>query len=122
MREKTRQSDPSVAGSGKTDWARLDAMTDEEIDAAALADPDAPPLPPGRRLRRAALAKRIRFGLGLSAEEFSERYHVPLTTLRAWERHETEPDAVAMAFLMAIEGDPEGVASALTSASSRAAE
>jgi hypothetical protein len=25
----------------KTDWARLDAMTDEEVMAAALADPDA---------------------------------------------------------------------------------
>jgi putative transcriptional regulator len=30
--------------SDKTDWARLDAMTDEEVDAAALADPDAQPL------------------------------------------------------------------------------
>jgi uncharacterized protein (DUF4415 family) len=28
----------------KTDWARLDAMTDEEITAAALDDPDAQPL------------------------------------------------------------------------------
>jgi putative transcriptional regulator len=31
---------------GKTDWARLDAMTDEEIMAAALSDPDAQPLSP----------------------------------------------------------------------------
>ena len=29
---------------GRTDWARVDALTDEEIGAAALADPDAPPL------------------------------------------------------------------------------
>jgi len=29
---------------GKTDWSRLEAMTDEEIDAAAGADPDAQPL------------------------------------------------------------------------------
>ncbi len=27
---------------GKTDWARLDAMTDEQIEAAAMTDPDAP--------------------------------------------------------------------------------
>lgn len=27
-------------GPGKTDWARLRAMTDEEIEAAARADPD----------------------------------------------------------------------------------
>ena len=29
---------------GDTDWARLDAMTDEEVTAAALSDPDAQPL------------------------------------------------------------------------------
>lgn len=28
----------------KTDWARLDAMTDEEVEAAALSDPDALPM------------------------------------------------------------------------------
>ena len=28
---------------GKTDWARVDAMTEEEIDAAARSDPDAQP-------------------------------------------------------------------------------
>jgi putative transcriptional regulator len=26
------------------DWARLDAMTDQEIEAAATSDPDNPPL------------------------------------------------------------------------------
>jgi uncharacterized DUF497 family protein len=31
---------------GDTDWARLDAMTDEEVVAAALSDPDAQPLTP----------------------------------------------------------------------------
>ena len=29
---------------GKTDWARVDAMTEEEIDAAARSDPDAQPI------------------------------------------------------------------------------
>lgn len=29
---------------GKTDWARVNAMTDEEVMAAALSDPDAQPL------------------------------------------------------------------------------
>lgn len=28
----------------KTDWARVDALTDEEIEAAVRADPDAPPI------------------------------------------------------------------------------
>ena len=30
----------------KTDWARVDAMTDEEVLAGALSDPDAQPLTP----------------------------------------------------------------------------
>ena len=29
---------------GRTDFARLDRMTEEEVEAAALADPDNPPL------------------------------------------------------------------------------
>ncbi len=28
----------------KTDWARVDALTDEEIEAAVRDDPDAPPI------------------------------------------------------------------------------
>jgi len=28
----------------RTDWKRLDALTDEEIEAAVRSDPDAPPL------------------------------------------------------------------------------
>lgn len=31
------------AGRGKTDWERLRAMTEEEIEANALSDPDNPP-------------------------------------------------------------------------------
>lgn len=30
----------------RTDWARLEAMTEEEIEANAEADPDNPPLTP----------------------------------------------------------------------------
>jgi hypothetical protein len=52
---------------GDTDWARLDAMTDEEVMAAALSDPGAQPLTPEqlakmRRLLadRAAQYRRLR--------------------------------------------------------------
>jgi hypothetical protein len=39
----------------RTDWARLEAMTEEEIEANALADPDNPPLTEEElaRMRRA---------------------------------------------------------------------
>ncbi len=40
-----RQPDGSYReATGKTDWERVNARTDAEIEAAALADPDAPPL------------------------------------------------------------------------------
>jgi putative transcriptional regulator len=40
---------------GETDWARVNAMTDEEVLAAALSDPDAQPLNPEElaKMRRA---------------------------------------------------------------------
>ncbi len=38
--------DPNNPSKGKTDWERVDAMTEEEIHAAALSDPDAQPVAP----------------------------------------------------------------------------
>jgi len=36
--------DPKNPPKGKTDWKRLDAMTEEEVHQVALSDPDNPPL------------------------------------------------------------------------------
>ena len=48
--------------SDQTDWARLDAKTDEELLAAALSDPDAQPLSAEQlaRMRRASRVKVLR--------------------------------------------------------------
>jgi putative transcriptional regulator len=91
------------------DWRRLDALTDEEITAAALKDPDNPPLTDEQlaRFRRPALAKRIRLKLHMGRETFSAAYGIPMETLRAWERHEAEPTAVETAYLRLIERAPE---------------
>jgi hypothetical protein len=37
----------------KTDWARLRAMTDEEVTVAAMSDPDAQPMTPSHSAPRA---------------------------------------------------------------------
>jgi putative transcriptional regulator len=94
---------------GNTDWARLDAMTDEEVRAAALSDPDAQPLGPERlaRMRRVSRVKVLRQRLGMTQAEFAEAFHLPITTLRDWEQHRSTPDAPARALLLAIERDPE---------------
>ena len=62
----------------RNDWSRADAMTDEEIHAAALADPDAQPLTPERlaRMRRKPQEQVIRRALGLSREEFAARFPI----------------------------------------------
>lgn len=103
---------------GKTDWARLDAMTDDEITAAALADPDARPLTDAERARmkRSPRIRVIRRALHLSQEEFAQRYHIPVGTLRDWEQGRCEPDQTAQAYLRVIARDPSGVAKALDTA------
>lgn len=100
----------------KTDWSRVDALTDEEITAAALADPDAQPLPEDwlARAHRGPHPGFLRRKLRLSREEFAARYHFPLDLLTEWEAHKSWPDEVARAYLKAIAADPEGVAKAVT--------
>ena len=90
-------------------------MTDEEVHAAALSDPDAQPLTKEdfARMKRTPRAKIIRRALGLTQEEFSSRYHIPLGTLRDWEQGRTEPDRAMYAYLKVIATMPEDVQEAL---------
>jgi putative transcriptional regulator len=94
---------------GDTDWARVAAMTDEEVHAAALADPDAQPSTDEQlaRMRRVSRVKVLRQRLGMTLAEFALAYHLPVETLQDWERHRSTPDAPARALLKAIERDPE---------------
>ena len=90
-------------------------MTEAEIEAAAKADLDARPMSDDewRTARRVPRVKTMRRALGLTQEEFSARYHVPLGTLRDWEQGRTEPDQPTRAYLTVIARDPEGVRRAL---------
>jgi putative transcriptional regulator len=90
-------------------------MTDDEVMAAALPDPDAQPLTDEQmaRMKRVPRAKTLRRALGLTQEEFAARYHIPVGTLRDWEQGHSEPDPPARAYLKVIAGDPEGVVRAL---------
>ena len=72
-------------------------------------DPDGPPLTDADRdgMRRVAMVKDLRWKLALTQEAFSAAYGIPLATLRAWERRQAEPSAAEMAYLRAIERNPE---------------
>jgi putative transcriptional regulator len=95
-----------------TDWAAVDALTDEEIRAAALSDPDSVPVPvydvPG--LIRLVNVKKLRERLGLTQEAFAATYRIPVGTLRDWEQRRKNPDAPARAYLTVIDRNPEAVA------------
>jgi putative transcriptional regulator len=86
-------------------------MSDEEVVAAALSDPDAPPLTGKRlaRMRRVSRVKVLRHRLGMTQEAFAQAFHLPITTLRDWEQRRSIPDAPARALLLAIERDPEAI-------------
>jgi putative transcriptional regulator len=107
--------DGTMKKTGKHDWSRFDALTDAEVHAAALADPDAQPLTEERlvRMKRVPRARTLRRALGLTQEEFAARYHIPIGTLRDWEQGRSEPDQPARAYLKVIARDPEGVRRAL---------
>jgi putative transcriptional regulator len=100
--------------SKKTD-KELRPMTRSEIERAAHADPDAQPLSSTelRRMKRTPQAKIIRRALGLTQEEFSTRYHIPLGTLRDWEQGRATPDQPTQAYLTVIARSPDSVQQAL---------
>ena len=96
---------------------KLRRITPDAIERAALTDPDARPLTPAdlKRMKRTPQIKVIRRALGLTQEEFSTRYRIPLGTLRDWEQGRAIPDLPTQAYLTVIARIPEGVQRALGS-------
>jgi putative transcriptional regulator len=96
---------------GKSDWARVDALTEEEIEANALSDPDNPPWTDEElaRSRPVPNAKRIRAKLHLTQEQFAGSFNLPLGTVRDWELGRRQPDTAAKNFLRVIEHNPDAV-------------
>lgn len=112
---KSDKVDAKMPGPGGMDWAAFDALTEEEVMAAALSDPDAQPRTPEQlaRGRRMSLAKFTRFKLGLSQEDFANRFGIPIGTLRDWEQHRSKPDQAAESYLKVIAKNPKAVMKAL---------
>jgi len=104
-------------GGNGIDWERINAMSDEEVEANALADPDSAPETEeeiaaawGEQYLRETRAK-----LHMTQAQFSAKFHIPLGTLRDWERGASVPDASARTLLRVIAKDPEAVIRALAS-------
>ena len=101
----------------KTEWARLIAMTEEEIEEAAVADSDNPPLTETelKKLRRVPNPKEIRKRLKMTQQQFAAQFGLPLGTLRDWEQGTREPDSAAKSYLRVIAKNSQAVIQALNS-------
>jgi putative transcriptional regulator len=97
----------------RTDWERLRNMTEEEIEANALSDPEWTE-EDSANSRRVPSAQQIRKKLGMTQVEFAETFDIPLGTLRDWERLPIVPDRAAGNFLIVIERFPQEVIEALS--------
>ena len=120
MSDRTFTLDPSQPrGLSAQARERLDAMTDAQVQAAAEADVDNPPLTLAEleRVAAARAAQRARARAGLTQAAFAERYDVKLGRLRDLEQGRTRaPDRVLVAYLRLIARDPELVAGVLAEA------
>jgi putative transcriptional regulator len=104
-----------------TNWAAIDAMTDDDLTRQIEENPDAAPdlsKPRNRRLFR-MLSKRLppryrvkllRRSLRLTRAEFSRTYGVPM--LQGWQQGLREPDQTALAYLALIAEMPEEIRAA----------
>lgn len=99
--------------------ARLDAMTEEEIEANALSDPDNPPLTEEElaRMETVVLVRNARDAAGMSQPQFAKAFHVTLGRLRDLEQGRTSADSAMRAYLKVIAKDPAFVRKTLEGAS-----
>jgi putative transcriptional regulator len=93
----------------RTDWKRLAEMTEEEIEANALSDPDNPPISDEelKFFRHLVNVREIRQRQRLTQKQFSDRYRIPLGTLRDWEQRGRYPGGVATTLLRIIDKYPD---------------
>lgn len=93
----------------RTDWKRLAEMTEEEIEANARSDPDNPPISDEelKFFRHLVNAREIRQRQQLTQQQFSDRYRIPLGTLRDWEQRGRFPGGAATTLLRIIDKYPE---------------
>lgn len=101
--------DQSSVHVGRTDWDKLDRMSDHDLERIAQSDPDARPLSEGRlsKIGRAPDINRVLDAVGISAESFASKFNVPLATINDWRERETLPNSIERAFLLLLEANPD---------------
>lgn len=101
------------ARKGRTDWKRIDAMTDEDIARQIAEDPDVAP-DMSEALERAEFevvwgidVERVRSRTGLDQTAFARRFGVSQDDLADWETWGRVPNRTIWMYLKLIEREPE---------------
>ena len=97
----------------KTDWRRIDAMTDEDIARQIAEDPDVAP-DMSETLERGEFevvwgidVEQVRSRTGLDQISFAQRFGITLEELTDWETWGRVPNRVIWTYLKVIEREPE---------------
>ena len=90
-------------------------MSEEDLEWAALGDPDAQPLSDQKLARgfRPKALTALRNRLGLTQAEFARQFMLNLRTLQDWEQGRREPEDIVRTYLCVIERNPGAVRAAL---------
>ncbi|HLZ83089.1 MAG TPA: XRE family transcriptional regulator [Caulobacteraceae bacterium] len=106
-----------LRGFTEAERVRLDAMTDEEITAAALSDPDNPPLTEEelQHIDDVWFLRDVRKATGLSQAKFAAAYRINLGRLRDLEQGRTRVDSALRAYYTVIAQRPDVVTACLAS-------
>lgn len=101
VRVRIDPSDPETLKGAYVDLARVDATTEEEIQAQIEEDEKE------AMMDAARFARRVRKKLGLSQSEFSNRIDVSIETIRNWEQGKRYPTGAAKTLLKILDRAPE---------------
>jgi putative transcriptional regulator len=106
----------------KVDWTKIARTTDKQIAAQIAADADTAPVFTDAELKRARRVvpansrsvKALRARLGLSQQQFADRYGFSVETIRNYEQGHRQPTGPARVLLQVIASEPDAVTRALS--------
>lgn len=104
-------SDQVAASGGRTDRARIDATTEDQIRRQMIEDGDDPDAEP--RFEAPILAQHVRRKLGMTQPVFARLLCIPVATLRNWEQNRFTMEPAAQTLLKLIDREPEAALRAL---------
>ena len=101
-----RMTAKDAKAAGRSDFAKIDATTEEDVQRHMVED-GMNPDQPFAGMRPIVSPAEVRQRTGLSQDKFAKALGIPAATLRNWEQGRTQPDQVALSFFALVADDPE---------------